>query len=437
MHGEPRASPLSTPPDAMRIVAAMNDRAPTRAWDRVAIAIVDRVQRDGAYASTAIAEAFREREYASDARRSIARAVSALLRRGRSASILAYDAQERLDFARGIDARDPATIDRLKRAIDTVEGDAAKLGVSASIPDALATALIADYGDEAADAIAHALSEPPPLTLRANAATIDRDKLLEELRREGVSCRENDATPHAIDVDDRPHDLFETAAFRGGSFEVQDAGSQLVAECVAPPPGGLVVDACAGEGGKTLAIAATMRGRGRIVATDISATKLEVLKKRARRARAMNVQTIAIDAEGPFPDPVAKLTGKVDRVLVDAPCSGTGSLRRNPEAKRRDGFDDFDRFPPLQRAIVERFLPLLAPGGRLIYATCSLLARENMGVVEATLAAHPELERVRLVQLWGRARGERWSDGTGTFLAARPDQHRTDGLFAAILRNKR
>ncbi|MFI5302741.1 MAG: RsmB/NOP family class I SAM-dependent RNA methyltransferase, partial [Polyangiales bacterium] len=419
----------------MRIVGAMEERAGTRSWDRVAIAIVDKVQREGAYASTAIADAFREKTYAADARRSIARAVSALLRRGRSASILAYDAQERLEFARAIDAGDPAAIDRLWQAASTVQGRAAQLGVSSSIPDALAAALIADYGDEA-DALAHALSMAPPTILRTNAAKIDRDALLDELRHDGVSCRANDATAHAIEVDDRPHDLFETAAFREGRFEVQDAGSQLVAECVAPPPGGLVVDACAGEGGKALAIAATMSGRGRIVATDVSATKLEALKKRARRADARNVQTIAIDADGPLPDPLLKLLGKVDRVLVDAPCSGTGSLRRNPEAKRRDGFDDFDRYPPIQRAIVERFLPLVRPGGRLVYATCSLLARENARVVEATMAAHPELEAMRVVQLWGRARGERWSDATGTYLAARPDRHGTDGLFAAILRRR-
>jgi 16S rRNA (cytosine967-C5)-methyltransferase len=222
---------------------------------------------------------------------------------------------------------------------------------------------------------------------------------------------------------------FGLSAFRDGLFEVMDEGSQLVAEAVAPPPRGRVVDACAGAGGKTLALAALLDGQGSILALDSNGKKLEELRRRARRAGLSNVA--AREVRGSEWPSEARLGGW-DRVLVDAPCSGMGTLRRNPEARWRLDGKTVDGFPAQQLSLMVTYAPLVAPGGRLIYATCTVTRQENEGVVERFLAERPDFVLMPLKDIWGKARAGRVGDGS--FLKVFPHRHGTDGFFAAVLR---
>jgi 16S rRNA (cytosine967-C5)-methyltransferase len=212
-----------------------------------------------------------------------------------------------------------------------------------------------------------------------------------------------------------------------------DEGSQLVAEVTAPPPRGRVLDACAGAGGNTLALAARLGGRGRVLALDVDARRPAELRRRARRAGASNVTTRRI-RDGRLPPEVDSAGGPrgFDRVLVDAPCSGLGTLRRNPEARWRLSERELDAFPARQLELLATHAPRVAPGGRLIYATCSVLPSENDAVVEAFLGEHTDFAPVALKELLGRTRAETLGDGT--WLRLLPQVHGTDGFTAAVLR---
>jgi len=226
---------------------------------------------------------------------------------------------------------------------------------------------------------------------------------------------------------------FGLSAFRDGLFEVMDEGSQLVADLVAPPPGGRVLDACAGAGGKTLALGAALANKGRVLALDTDGKKLEELRRRARRAGLTNVQAKSVGAG--TGDVVKAVTGTYDRVLVDAPCSGLGTLRRNPEARWRLQRADVEGFPARQVALMVSYAPLTAVGGRLIYATCTVNRRENEGVVERFLAERDDFVPVPVKEIWGRERAEKVGDGMTLQLF--PHRHDTDGFFAAVLRRVR
>ena len=197
-----------------------------------------------------------------------------------------------------------------------------------------------------------------------------------------------------------------------------------------------VVDLCAGAGGKTLAIAALLGGKGRVIATDVHPRKLEELGRRARRAGLHNIQTAAIEGDR-LPELVERLRGKIDRVLVDAPCTGLGVLRRNPEAKHRYDPASVRELGVVQARLLAQASALLGPGARSIYATCSFLPEENQAPVEAALALDPEVELVSPAEIWGRARAELLLSEDRRFLALRPDRHGTDAFFAAVLRRRR
>lgn len=304
---------------------------------------------------------------------------------------------------------------------------------SGPLPEWLIARLTADFGEDAEPLIS-ALGEAPSTDIRANPARADRDAVIAALAGEGIPATVLPRTTFGARILPGARDLFATRAFREGMFEVQDEGSQLVAELVAPNPGALVIDACAGEGGKTLAIAAMLGGRGRIVACDVSPKKLEVLRARAKRAGLSNVRTIAIDREGPLPPELAKL--RADRVLVDAPCTGIGTLRRNPELRYRLDESAPARLAAEQRTIALRFAPLVEKGGRLIYATCTVLREEDEGTAEAIVAA-TDLRPMRAAEIWGTARAAPLTDPTGTYLRLFPHVHGTDGFFAAVLRRSR
>jgi len=321
-----------------------------------------------------------------------------------------------------------ATID------DTIAGErdlATRIGLQSSFPEWLARRLVTDWGQRA-EAIAKALNQRAPMTVRANLLVGDRVALAAELAKEHLGTRDGAHCDTALIVETRTN-LFGTAAFKRGAMEAQDEGSQLLADLAtakldqARP---MIVDLCAGAGGKTLAIAGRLGNRGRIVATDIDGSKLEELRKRARRATVSNARAVELDG-GAWPEELDPVRGKADVVLVDAPCSGLGSLRRNPEARWRLREPDIADFAKRQQAILREAVGLLAPGGRLIYATCTLLTAENREVVDTVIAAKPEVSRVPLAEVLGERAVAFERDGD--FLTA-PDTQNTDGFYAAILK---
>jgi 16S rRNA (cytosine967-C5)-methyltransferase len=319
-------------------------------------------------------------------------------------------------------------------AIAAIVDDATRLGVAQSIPDWLARRFLDELGaDESAKLLA-AMNRRAPLTVRANRLKLDRDALVGKLANEGVVAHPVALAPDALTLETHLN-AYGLAAFRDGLFEVQDAGSQIIAELVAPPPRGVVVDACAGAGGKTLALGALMGNRGRLVALDVSARKLAELRERARRAGLTNARALAVDEQATSEAISALGLPPADRVLCDAPCSGVGVLRRNPEARWRLTPGDLDELPARQRAILDRYAPLVAPGGRLIYATCTVLRRENDEVIDGFLAAHPEWEEVPAKEIVGGARAA--AIGDGRRLRLLPHLHDTDGFFAAVVRRRR
>lgn len=345
-----------------------------------------------------------------------------------------------------------AELHRLEPLLASLPADeqVARAGEVLSYPDWLVAAVLSDLGPERGLSVLRAQNRRAPLTARANLLRCTREALLERLAAEGVTAH---PTPHA------PHGLifhagtrvnaYALPSFAEGWFELQDEGSQLLAEVVAPPPGGTVVDACAGAGGKTLALGAMLRNRGRLVASDVDRHKLTELGKRARRAGLTNVQSVwasASDApapsRGPAPPPLSasvNLKGGASRVLVDAPCSGLGVLRRHPEARWRLGPRDLDEIGKKQREILAASARLVEPHGRLIYATCTILARENDAVVHEFLAAHPDFAPVPVKEILGGARAQAVTDADGVFLRVYPGEspESPDGFFAAVLRRQK
>ncbi|MCW5808250.1 MAG: methyltransferase domain-containing protein [Deltaproteobacteria bacterium] len=354
--------------------------------------------------------------------RDLERLVALLVLEGHLEPDRARRAEPSLDWAAvaGVDA-----------AIAAERKLAPRIALAASLPDWLVERLIADHGDRA-EALALSLNERAPMTIRANLLVTEREALAAELGRARLSTRPGRWCDTALVVESRTN-LFALEAFKRGALEAQDEGSQLLADVAFAAITGarpLVIDLCAGAGGKTLALAARLGNRGRIVASDVDAKKLDELRKRARRAGVSNAQALHLEA-GLWPPALDALRGTADVVFVDAPCSGIGALRRNPEARWRLRDADLADFAARQREILGGAATLLAPGGRIVYATCTLVRAENEDVVGATLAAHPELAAVPLTEVLGD-RAATFGDGD-TFTVA-PDTHGTDGFYARVLR---
>ena len=297
--------------------------------------------------------------------------------------------------------------------------------VRADLPDWLWQRLEAEHGALEAVRIATGLLGPAPLDLRVNVARIDRDAALARLVASGIDGEPTPYSPAGIRLAGKPA-INRNELFEQGLIEVQDEGSQLLAYLVAPRRGEMVADFCAGAGGKTLGLAAIMRGTGRLYAMDISARRLHALGRRAARAGVSNVHPLALAGEG---DVRAKrLSGKIDRVLVDAPCSGFGTLRRNPDLKWRHGPESIAELAQKQHNILCAAARLVKPGGRLVYATCSILREENEAVAERFAAAHPEFVALSCGELLA---AQRIPLEAGTTLHLWPHRHGTDGFFAA------
>lgn len=401
------------------------------------IALYTEAERGWPYLGTLIERAFKQERPLPAARAWVSETLKDMVRfRRRIALVLGKsDARNILagalalrGEAGGLSAGEVGALIDLEERLAPID-TAAKLASVASLPDWLAELWWSELGAERALSLAKALNQRPPQTLRVNPQRVTRDALLESLRSGGIAAEPTRWSPLGVTLT-RPTDVFSLPEFHAGAFEVQDEASQLVACVVAPPPGGVVIDACAGAGGKTLAIGGLLGGKGRVIALDPKEAKLEELRRRARRASLGNIQALCADATRPPRLPPA------DRVLVDAPCSGLGVLRRNPEARWRLGPQDLAGFPLAQLAIARAAVGYLAPRGRLIYATCSFLRAENEAIIDALVTEHPELERVRVREVLGRAGSESLTDAGGFTLRTWPDRHGMDGFFAAVVRKK-
>ncbi len=288
-----------------------------------------------------------------------------------------------------------------------------------SFPLWLVQRWVGTFGVHETERLLGFFQQRPLLVLRANTLKISRKKLVDMFRRYGVEANQTIRSYFGLILQER-RNVFDTQAFRDGWFEVQDEGSQMVCQTMDPQPGETIWDVCAGGGGKSLLLAAMMENKGRIVATDLRSYKLEELKKRAKRAGVFNVFPAELDRMGEL-----KLAMRgFDRILVDSPCSGTGTLGRNPDAKWKITPAWFEALPKEQLSILEKALPYLAKHGKLYYATCSVEAAENENVAAAFLVAHPELEIVPS----GEA-GE-------NFFKLWPPESGTDGFFLAVFKHK-
>jgi len=283
------------------------------------------------------------------------------------------------------------------------------------------------------------LAQGAPLDLRVNVLKEKRVETQKELAQAAIKSVATPYSPWGLRIEGKPA-LTKLPAFTRGAIEVQDEGSQLLALLLDAKRGEMVVDFCAGAGGKTLAIGAAMRSTGRLYAFDVSAHRLEALKPRLARSGLSNVHPAAIAHERD--ERIKRLAGKIDRVLVDAPCSGLGTLRRNPDLKWRQSAKAVEELTAKQAAILESAARLLKPGGRLVYATCSILPQENEAIVEAFGAAHPDfvpldagdvLQQLKVEGAQSLCSGG--ASGHG-YLRLWPHLHQTDGFFAAIWTKK-
>jgi 16S rRNA (cytosine967-C5)-methyltransferase len=299
--------------------------------------------------------------------------------------------------------------------------------IQLSLPDWVWERLLGTLTEAQAVALARGLLAQAPLDLRVNTLLADRDEVLAQFAADGIGAQPTPYSPVGVRLQDKPalqqHPLFLT-----GKVEVQDEASQLLSWLVAPRRREMVLDFCAGAGGKTLALGALMRSQGRLYAFDTSARRLANLGPRLKRSGLSNVHPQHIDSE--HDARMKRLAAKIDRVLVDAPCSGLGTLRRNPDLKWRQTPQGVVELAAKQLSILESAARLVKPGGRLVYATCSILREENEGVVEGFLAAHPTF---RLADCSAVLRDQHIALDTGQYFRVFPHVHGMDGFFASVL----
>ena len=258
-----------------------------------------------------------------------------------------------------------------------------------SIPDWLAETLEKELGKNWEKEM-DALNEQAPTILRANTLKTTAKELVSDLKDENVESFQIRNYPYAVQLEEKKN-VFLTSAFKDGLFEVQDASSQKIGELLDVQEGMRVVDACAGAGGKTLHLAALMKNKGQIIALDIFEWKLAELKRRAKRAGAHNIETRCIEDN----KVIKRLHEKADRLLIDAPCSGLGVLKRNPDSKWKIDQDFIDRIKKEQQQILQDYSKILKKGGKMIYATCSILPSENNEQVEIFLKNNPEFSLIK------------------------------------------
>lgn len=381
---------------------------------------------------------FREnKEIGSTDRAFIADIAYAVLRRKRYLQLIAGGADPfgllmaQLLRIQGVSMRDvsaqlsPAQAERAQ-TIKTAPIENLTPAIQADVPDWLWDKLVTQYGEDEALILARSMHQSAPLDLRVNRLNGEREAVLALFARESISASPTPYSPDGIRLKDKIA-LNKHVLFTKGVVEVQDEGSQLLALLVAPRRGEMVADFCAGAGGKTLALGALMANTGRLYAFDVSERRLANLRPRLARSGLSNIhpQLIANERD----QKLKRLAGKFDRVLVDAPCSGLGTLRRNPDLKWRQSEKDIAELAIKQANILTAAAKLVKPNGRLVYATCSLLREENDDVVAAFLAQHSEFKSLNVAEILAQ---QKIALDTGAVLKLLPHVHGTDGFFAAV-----
>ena len=393
-------------------------------------------------ADAVVSRYFREHRQLGHADRAfVAETVFAVLRRGRSIEArCAGQLSDRrrllatLAIVRGWSQRELAPVlkaseeEWLAAAKAVPEADLPP-AVRCDLPDWLYARLEQQFGADEVLALSRAMNQSAPLDLRVNTLKGDRDTLLAKLAADDIAASPGALSPLAVRLRDKPA-LAKHPLFLEGAFEVQDEGSQLLGFLLEPKRGEMVVDFCAGAGGKTLLLGALMRNTGRLYAFDVSDKRLTNLKPRLARSGLSNVHPARIEHERD--QKIKRLAGKADRVLVDAPCSGLGTLRRNPDLKWRQDETSVAELTVKQAAILAAAATLVRPGGRLVYATCSLLSAENDEIVAAFLEKHPDFSLLPASAVLGK----QGIACEGEVLRLLPHKHNTDGFFAAAMERK-
>lgn len=338
----------------------------------------------------------------------------------------------------GRDALDAKTVGNDAQPLDNIlrsKVENATALVQSELPFWLFDRLNKQFGEGAND-LFESMKEGAPLDLRVNLLKAKREEVLDALAEHGVEAFETPLSPDGVRLTTKPG-LTSWPLYREGKIDVQDEGSQLIARLVQPRRGEMVCDFCAGAGGKTLALGALMRSTGRLYAFDVNEKRLAGMTPRMRRAGLSNVHPIAIKTERDTR--VKRLVGKFDRVLVDAPCSGTGTLRRNPDLKWRMSEDELARINEIQKNVLDSASRLVKDGGRLVYATCSLLREENQGVVESFLDAHPDFVLVNAIDVLAKqgVTLPQCTQNEAPYFVMAPHQSGTDGFFGAVLERRK
>lgn len=415
--------------------------APRASLLDAATSLIQRALRFDTPVDRVLAQAFgeqrawgsRERALLADVLYRVMRQWHALRHQGRTATGGPDDSDRRLALlAWPEDAVDRLSLDDATRTwLERARNVPLPEALQHHLPGWIAEALRARLGEEGMHALATSLLKPASLDLRVNALRSRRSEVQRALAESGVTAEPTPYAPMGLRVQGHVA-LGRMDVLTQGLAEVQDEGSQLLAALVDARRGDMVADFCAGGGGKTLALGAAMRATGRLYAMDTSAARLAALGPRAKRAGLNEVYTMTLTSERD--DRLARLAGKLDRVLVDAPCSGLGTLRRSPELKWRVSPSDLPALIDAQQRILQAAAALVRPGGRLVYATCSLLDDENEAVVQAFLIARRDFVTVNAADVLGAAKVEGASQMVeGGFLRLWPHIHGTDGFFGAVL----
>ncbi len=305
--------------------------------------------------------------------------------------------------------------------------DVQRLGVQYSFPDWMLRRFIDQFGAKEAEELCVAFNEQAPITLRVNTLKTTVEGCQEALHKKGVETTRTKLSPVGLNVSKR-FNVFSLEIFREGFFEVQDEGSQLLPFLIDPKPTAKVLDACAGAGGKTLELSAIMKNRGEIFAADVNEVRLKELHKRAKRAGVSNVRIKPVES---IADLASEFTDCFDVVLIDAPCSGLGTIRRNPGMKWAVTEETVQELSEKQSQILQSSATLVKPGGRLVYATCTILREENEDVVERFVSKHPEFTFVNPVI--NAEKLNLSSAVSGHVIELLPHRHGTDGFFCAML----
>lgn len=398
-------------------------------------------------ADAKLSEFFRNnRELGTKERAFVAESVYGVLRRLRYLSMVTASEEGDADDARklilawllriegkSIRELEPMLSEQQKEWAVTIKAkatDGLPLAVQADVRDWLWDKLLTQYGEKEALAICRSMFEQATLDLRVNTIKANREDVLKKMLAENTSNEQTIAitpiSPIGIRMPARLG-INKHVLFTEGKIEVQDEGSQILSYLVAPKRGQMVADFCAGAGGKTLAIGALMKNTGRLYAFDVSEKRLANLGQRLKRSGLSNLHAQVISGE--TDQKLKRLNGKFDRVLVDAPCSGLGTLRRNPDLKWRQTEQDVLELTQKQTNILARAAKLVKAGGRLIYGTCSLLRDENEAIAEAFLNANSDFKLVPANQILAQ---QQIPLDTGEYLKLLPHLHGTDGFFAAV-----